>query len=79
MKFDERILLLVGGYVCDVSSEKKNKLNDLLIGCGSTIRMTVSELGVVTKPNTPIAPREIAQGNRNAISKSNIMKSIATR
>ena len=34
MKSDERILLLVDGCVCDVSSEKKNKLDDLLIGCG---------------------------------------------
>ena len=30
------------------------------------------------KPNIPIFPNEIAQGNKNAISKSNIIKRIAT-
>ena len=31
------------------------------------------------KPSNPILPREIAQGNKKAISKSKMMKSIATR
>ena len=31
------------------------------------------------KPNKPIFPREIAQGNKNAISKSNIINRIATK
>jgi hypothetical protein len=31
------------------------------------------------KPRTPIFPNEIAQGNKNAISRSNIIKSIATK
>ena len=31
------------------------------------------------EPNNPIAPKETAQGNKKAISKSNIMKSIATK
>ena len=31
------------------------------------------------KPNNPILPNEIAQGNKNAISKSNMMNKIATR
>ena len=31
------------------------------------------------KPNNPIFPREIAQGNKNAISKSNIINKIATK
>ena len=32
-----------------------------------------------TKPNNPIFPKDIAQGKRKAISKSKIIKSIATR
>ena len=32
-----------------------------------------------TNPNKPILPNEIAHGKRKAISKSNIIKSIATR
>ena len=31
------------------------------------------------KPNEPIALNDIAQGNKNAISKSNIINRIATR
>ena len=31
------------------------------------------------KPRIPIFPNEIAQGNKNAISKSKIMKRIATK
>ncbi len=31
------------------------------------------------KPRIPIFPKEIAQGNKNAISKSKIMKRIATK
>ena len=31
------------------------------------------------KPNNPIFPKEIAQGNKKAISKSNIIKRIATK
>ena len=31
------------------------------------------------KPKIPIFPKEIAQGNKNAISRSNIINSIATR
>ena len=31
------------------------------------------------KPNNPIFPSEIAQGNKNAISKSNIINRIATK
>ena len=31
------------------------------------------------KPNNPIFPKEIAQGKRKAISKSKIIKSIATK
>ena len=31
------------------------------------------------KPNIPIVPKVIAQGNKNAISKSNIIKRIATK
>ena len=31
------------------------------------------------KPNNPIWPSDIAQGNKNAISKSNIINKIATR
>jgi hypothetical protein len=31
------------------------------------------------KPRRPIFPKEIAQGNKKAISKSKIIKSIATR
>ena len=31
------------------------------------------------KPNIPILPREIAQGNKNAISKSKIINSMATK
>ena len=31
------------------------------------------------KPNNPIFPSEIAQGNKKAISKSNIINKIATR
>ena len=30
-------------------------------------------------PNKPILPREIAQGNRNAISKSKMINKIATK
>ena len=30
-------------------------------------------------PNKPICPKEIAQGNKNAISRSKIMNKIATR
>ena len=30
-------------------------------------------------PNKPILPNEIAHGNKNAISKSNIINNIATR
>ena len=30
-------------------------------------------------PNKPILPSEIAQGNKNAISKSNMINKIATR
>ena len=32
-----------------------------------------------TKPRIPIEPSEIAQGNKNAISKSNIINKIATK
>ena len=31
------------------------------------------------KPNNPIFPNEIAQGNKNAISKSKIINKIATK
>ena len=31
------------------------------------------------KPNNPIFPRDIAQGNKNAISKSKIINKIATK
>ena len=31
------------------------------------------------KPNNPIFPREIAQGNKKAISRSNIINNIATK
>ena len=31
------------------------------------------------KPKSPIFPSEIAQGNKNAISKSNMINKIATR
>ena len=31
------------------------------------------------KPNIPMLPRDIAQGNKNAISKSKIINSIATK
>ena len=31
------------------------------------------------KPNRPIFPKDIAQGNKKAISRSNIMNRIATR
>ena len=31
------------------------------------------------KPNNPILPSDIAQGNRKAISKSNIINKIATK
>ena len=31
------------------------------------------------KPSSPIFPREIAQGNKNAISRSKIINNIATK
>ena len=31
------------------------------------------------KPNNPIFPRDIAQGNKNAISKSKMINKIATK
>ena len=34
---------------------------------------------IEAKPNIPILPNETAQGNKNAISKSNIMNKIATK
>ena len=48
-----------------INSELTSKINKNII--------------IETKPNKPIFPNDMAQGNRNAISKSNIIKSIATR
>ena len=42
-------------------------------------RKSVKDRTPTPHPNIPIVPKVIAQGNKNAISKSNIIKRIATR